>query len=82
MSPIEMQIIAAWCECTKCRSMSSEFYDLAGWCNNCYERFIVRNRKGDKAPLSVTCPHCEVNVYSWSESGEENEIQVGCKNEL
>jgi predicted RNA-binding Zn-ribbon protein involved in translation (DUF1610 family) len=40
-------------------------YDLNGRCLNCGQRFVVRSRKGDKPPLSVECPSCEVSEYSW-----------------
>lgn len=62
----ELPVIAAWCGCAKCEAGSSEFYDLPGGCSNCGARFIVRSRKGDRRPLSVECPDCEVTVYSWA----------------
>ena len=58
-------VVAAYCTCDKCTSRTAEMYDLPARCLNCGAAFTVRNRKGDKAPLSVECPHCEVVGYSW-----------------
>lgn len=58
-------IIDSWHDCAACRAQSSEFYVLSGRCTTCGQRFTVRNRKGDKPPLSVDCPNCKVTGYSW-----------------
>ena len=60
-----LPIIDASHDCAACRAQSSEFYDVLGCCSNCGQRFTVRNRKGDKTPLSVKCPTCAVEIYSW-----------------
>jgi predicted Zn finger-like uncharacterized protein len=61
----ERPIVDASCDCKRCTAGSKEMYDLPGRCPNCGTEFTVRSRKGDPAPYSVTCPSCEVNVYSW-----------------
>lgn len=43
-------------------------YDLPGRCLNCGARFTVRSRKGDKPPLAVDCPSCEVYAFSWRDN--------------
>jgi predicted RNA-binding Zn-ribbon protein involved in translation (DUF1610 family) len=58
-------VVKAFCSCPACRKRTKEMYDLPGDCNNCGAEFVVRNRKGDRAPLSVDCPHCGVSVFSW-----------------
>jgi ssDNA-binding Zn-finger/Zn-ribbon topoisomerase 1 len=61
----DLPILDESCDCEACVSRTKEMYDLAGQCPNCNARFIVRNRKGDHAPLGVDCPACEVTVYGW-----------------
>lgn len=65
MTTIERPVIDTSCHCIKCISRTTEMYDLPGRCLNCGTLFTVRSRKGDKPPLSITCPNCEVNGYSW-----------------
>jgi hypothetical protein len=62
-------VLDASCYCAKCTTRTSEMYDLRGACTNCGQTFTVRARKGDKAPLSVECPACEVTVYGWRAIG-------------
>ena len=60
-----LPVIDAFCDCPSCEGRTKAMYDLPGRCSNCGARFTVRNRKGDKAALSVECPSCEVTVYGW-----------------
>jgi hypothetical protein len=59
------RMVDARCYCDRCEGRTQDTYSLDGRCNNCGWTFLVRCRKGDSAPLSVTCPRCEVNVYGW-----------------
>lgn len=61
----ERPIIDASCDCDRCTSRTTEMYDLPGRCLTCGTRFTVRSRKGDKPPLYVKCPSCEVSAFSW-----------------
>lgn len=58
-------IVDASCDCGRCTSRTKEMYDLDGRCLNCGQPFTVRSRRGDRAPVSVTCPACGVDGYSW-----------------
>jgi hypothetical protein len=58
-------VVKAFCSCSDCRKRTGEMYDLPGHCNNCGAGFVVRNRKGDRSPISVDCPVCYVRVYGW-----------------
>jgi len=60
-----LPIVKAFCKCPACVARTTAMYDVAGACNNCGQRFTVRNRKGDQTPLMVTCPACEVTVFGW-----------------
>lgn len=60
------QVIDATCDCERCVSRTTATYDMMGRCVNCGAEFVVRNRKGDKTPLSVECPACGVTVFGWS----------------
>jgi len=60
-----LPIIDTSCSCERCTSRTTAMYDLPGRCLNCGARFVVRSRKGDKPPLGIECPACEVDGYSW-----------------
>jgi len=60
-----LPLIDTSCDCGSCTNRTKEMYDLAGRCLNCGQRFTVRSRKGDRAPLFVDCPHCQVAAFSW-----------------
>lgn len=57
--------IDATCDCKRCTDRTKETYLLKGGCSNCGAQFMVKMRKGDRSPLSVDCPSCEVSVYTW-----------------
>ena len=57
-------IVNASCDCHPWVATTAT-YDAPGVCPNCRAAFVVRNRKGDKTPLAVDCPVCEVYVYGW-----------------
>ncbi len=61
----ELPIVDEVCDCRECINRTSETYTLDGWCINCGQRFLVRCRKGDRAPLFVDCPHCECSSWEW-----------------
>ena len=65
MRRAETLVVDASCDCDRCTSRTDAKYDLDGRCSNCGALFIVRSRKGDKSPLYVECPACEVTVFSW-----------------
>lgn len=58
-------LVDARCACPRCETRTKATYNVPGVCLNCGATFTVLNRKGDKAPLSVDCPNCEVTVYGW-----------------
>ena len=58
-------VVDTSCDCERCTSRTGAMYDLPGRCLNCGQPFTVRSRKGDKPPLYITCPNCEVSDYSW-----------------
>jgi hypothetical protein len=58
-------LIDATCSCKDCEKRTTETYDLPGRCLNCGTTFTVRSRKGDKPPLHVECPACQVREFSW-----------------
>ena len=62
-----MTVVDTSCDCERCTSRTAEMYELPGRCRNCGTRFEVRSRKGDRPPLSVECPSCEVDGYGWRE---------------
>ena len=62
---VELPVVDGSCHCRSCTARTQAFYEVGGACSNCGQRFTVRNRKGDKTPLSVECPACEVTVYGW-----------------
>lgn len=64
-TPREPEVVDSSCDCSRCTSRTTEMYDLPGRCLNCGARFMVRSRKGDKAPL-VMCPNC---VTPWKCNG-------------
>lgn len=66
MSTEPSPIVDATCDCEACISRTTETYDVGGWCLNCGHAFTVRCRKGDRRPLSVECPFCEVPAFSWA----------------
>jgi hypothetical protein len=62
---MSMPTIDASCDCAKCVANSQGFYVVMGACSNCGTRFRVRNRQGDRPPLSVECPGCKVMIFGW-----------------
>jgi hypothetical protein len=66
MTEPTFEIVNAFCDCKRCTDRTTAMYDLPGQCNNCGARFTVRSRKGDRRPLAVDCPACEVFVFWWS----------------
>lgn len=60
-----LPVVDARCDSPECKSRTSESYTVPGRCLNCGQRFVVLSRKGDKTPLAVECPNCEVDGYSW-----------------
>jgi DNA-directed RNA polymerase subunit RPC12/RpoP len=61
----KVYFIDSSCDCEKCVSRTTEKYALGGRCLNCGTKFTVLMRKGDKPPLAVDCPNCEVAEFSW-----------------
>lgn len=59
------KIVDTACYCERCTSRTKAMYALDAHCLNCGDRFILNVRFGDKPPLSVECPSCGVNEYSW-----------------
>jgi hypothetical protein len=63
--PAQDPLVDSSCDCKACTDRTTEMYDMPGGCSNCGAQFTVRARKGDKMPLSVDCPRCDVTVYGW-----------------
>lgn len=59
------------CNCDRCQNRTTETYRLRATCLNCFFRFVVEQRKGDRNPLVLECPSCEVSgTMSWSPLNE------------
>ena len=74
---VTLPVVDSSHDCKSCRAQSDKFYEVGGRCLSCGQRYRVKVRNGDKPPLSVECPRCEVTEYSWRTHEEYARADTG-----